>query len=128
MIRTGLAIVALVTVALTASSVAFAAATLTGKYATTIKSPSPLKGSWVLSLTKAGTYTVALNGEVLAGGKYSATGSTITFGRETAGGCPKSGKYTWKKSGKTLTFTRISESATCSARSAVLSRTFTQRQ
>jgi len=124
-----LAIAASVVAALTLSSVALASGTLTGKYSTTIKSPAQLKGTWVLNLVKGGTYTVADNGQLLIRGKYSATRSKITFGHETgSGACAKPGTYTWKKTGTTLSFTRISDSAACSGRSGVLAHTFTQQR
>jgi hypothetical protein len=110
------------------SSVALAGGTLTGNYATTIKSPAELKGTWVLSLASGGTYTVVDNGQVLVRGRYATTGSRITFGHETGNGaCAKTSTYTWKKTGKTLTFTRVSKSTDCSGRSAVLAHTFTKR-
>ena len=107
---------------------ALAGGTLTGNYATTIKSPPELKGTWVLSLANGGTYTVVDNGQVLVRGRYATTGSRITFGHETGNGaCAKTGTYTWKKTGKTLTFTRVSESTDCRGRSAGLAHTFTKR-
>lgn len=121
------AIAASVVVALALSSVALAGGTLPGKYATTIKSPAEFKGKWALNIAKGGTYTVANNGQVIVRGKYSVAGSRITFGRESgAGACPKMGKYTWKKSGTTLKFTRISDPPACSGRSGVPAHTFTQ--
>ena len=122
-----LAIVAVGVVAVAASSLALAEGTLNGKYATTIKSPPDLKGTWVLNFQKGGTYTVALNGKALARGKYSATARTITLREPAANGCGGSGKYTWRKSGKRLRFTRITESPKCAARAAVLAHTFSQR-
>ncbi len=130
MIRTRLprqlAAAALVVAALAASSLALAAGTLNGKYATTIKSPPNLKGTWVLNLQAGGTYTVALNDRALARGTYSATATTITLREPAANGCGGSGKYTWRKSGKTLRFTRITESPQCAARAGVLVHTFVQ--
>jgi len=76
-----------------------AGGTLAGKYKTTIKSPAALKGTWVLTLTNRGAYTVANNGpnQILVHGRYSATGSRITFGHETGkGACATSGTYIWK--------------------------------
>jgi hypothetical protein len=109
------------------SSVALAGDTLPGKYTTTITSPAQFKGIWVLNLAKGGTYTVVDNGQLLIRGRYATTGSRITFGHETgSGACAKSGTYTWKKTGKTLKFTRVSESPLCSGRSGVLAHTFTQ--
>jgi hypothetical protein len=123
--RIGIAL--LVVAALASASVALAGSTLPGKYTTTIKTPVEFKGTWALNFAKGGTYTVATNGRVFVRGKYSTTGSRITFGQETGeGACPKSGKYTWTKSGRTLKFTRISDAAACSGRKAILTRTFTQ--
>ena len=110
--------------ALTMSSVAFAGGGVAGTYATTIKSPAELKGKWVVTFTKRGTYTVALNGKALARGKYTATATTITL-REPSG-CGGTGTYTWKRSGKTMTFVRKREAKACQVRAAVLAHRFTQ--
>jgi hypothetical protein len=121
------AIASWIVVALALSSAALAGGTLAGKYATTIKTPAEFKGKWVLNLAKGGTYTVANNGQIFVRGRYSVTGSKITFGHESgAGACPKTGKYTWKKTGTTLRFTRISDAPVCSGRSGVLASAFTQ--
>ena len=104
--------------ALAVSSVALAAGGLSGTYTTTIKSPAQLKGKWALTLAKGGTYTVAVNGQPVARGRYSSTATTITFDRERGSGCTGAGTYAWKKSGKTVTFTRKRESASCQARAA----------
>ena len=119
----------LVLVAITAlatSSVALAAGGLPGTYVTTVTSPAQLKGTWTLTLAKGGTYTVALNGQTVARGKYTATATTITLDRERGSGCTGAGTYAWKKSGKTMTFVRKRESASCQARGAVLGHRFTQ--
>jgi hypothetical protein len=110
--------------------VALASGTLAGKYTATIKSPAELKGTWTLNLANGGTYTVNNSQKtVLIHGKYSATGSRITFGHETGdGACAKSGTYTWKKSGKTVKFTPVNESPLCRGRSGVLAHTFTQQR
>ena len=108
-----------------------AGGTLAGKYKTTIKSPAAFKGTWVLTLTNRGAYTVANNGpnQILIRGRYSATGSKITFGHETGNGaCAESGTYTWKKTARTLKFTRVSDSSLCNGRSGVLKHTFTQQR
>jgi hypothetical protein len=110
------------------SSAALASGTLAGKYTTSIKSPAQLKGTWVLKFAKSGNYTVD-NGQLLIRGRYSTNGSRITFGHESGdGACAKSGTYTWKKTGRTLKFTRVSESPACSGRSGVLAHTFTQQR
>jgi hypothetical protein len=113
-------------VALGLSSVALAAGGVAGTYATTIKSPSELKGKWVLKLAKGGTYTVALNGKRLARGTYTATATTITLRESAVAGCGGSGTYAWKKSRKTLTFIRKREAASCQGRAAVFAHRFTQ--
>ena len=123
-----LAVAGSIVAALALSSVALAGGTLAGKYKTTIKSPAQFKGTWILTLTKRGAYVVD-NGQILIRGRYSTTGSRITFGHETGdGACAKSGTYTWKKTGKTLKFTRVSESPVCSGRSGVLAHTFTEQR
>jgi hypothetical protein len=124
-----LAIAASVAAALALSSVALAGGTPAGKYTATIKSPAQLKGTWVLNLAKSGTYTVLDNGQLLVRGRYSTTGSKITFAHETgSGACAKSGAYTWKKTGRTLKFARVSDSPLCSGRARVLAHTFTQQR
>ena len=112
--------------AVVVSSSAFAGGGITGTYATTIKSPAQLKGRWVLTLVKGGTYKVALNGEPLARGTYSTTATAITFRESAVAGCGGTGTYGWKKSGTTLTFTRKRESPKCPERAVVLRHTFTQ--
>jgi hypothetical protein len=110
------------------SAVAFASSTPAGKWTTTIKSPAQFKGTWVLALAKGGAYTVD-NGQFLIRGRYSTTGSKITFGHESGdGSCAKSGTYSWKKTGQTLKFTRVSESPLCSGRSGVLAHAFTHQR
>jgi hypothetical protein len=116
---------ALVT-ALGLCSVALAAGGAVGTYTTTIKNPAQLKGKWTLALSKAGSFTAALNGEIVARGRYSATPKTITFGPERGSACKGSGTYGWRKSGKTITFTRKREAASCEGRAAVLAHPFKQ--
>jgi hypothetical protein len=104
---------------------------LAGKYQTRIKIPAEFKGSWVLTIAKGGAYTIANNGpnQILIHGRYTATGSKITFGHETGNGaCAKPGTYTWKKTGRTLKFTRMIDSPLCKGRSGVLAHTFTQQR
>jgi hypothetical protein len=112
--------------ALSASSVALAAGGVVGTYTTTIKSPSELKGKWRLTLTNSGTYTATLNGEDRARGKYSATATTITLREPAASGCGGTGTYAWKRSGKTIRFTRRREAPACQARTMVFAHPFTQ--
>jgi hypothetical protein len=112
--------------ALVFSSAALAAGGVAGTYKTTIQNSGHLNGKWVIVLAKGGTYTVSMNGHALARGRYSATATTITFDRETGSDCSGAGVYAWKKSGKTMTFIRERESASCRARAAVLARRYTQ--
>jgi hypothetical protein len=112
--------------ALALSAGALAAGGVVGTYATTIKSPAQLKGKWVLKLAKGGTYTVALNGQRLGRGTYSATATTITLREPASSGCGGSGTYAWKKRGKTLTFVRKREAPSCQGRAAVLAHRFMQ--
>ena len=112
--------------ALAMSSVALAAGGLTGTYTTTIKSPAQLEGKWSLILVKGGAYSVKLDGEVVARGKFRSTAKTITFDREQGSGCTGAGTYAWKRSGKTVTFVRKRETSSCQARALVLGHRFTQ--
>ena len=123
---TGFALAGVAVLMLGVSSVALAAGGVAGTYSTTITSPAELKGKWVLTLANGGTFTVALNGAAVARGRYSATATTITFGRETGSGCVGSGTYAWKKSGKTTRFIRKREHPTCQARATVFPHRFTQ--
>jgi hypothetical protein len=111
---------------LAVSSVALAASGLAGTYSTTVKSPAQLKGKWAITFAKGGSYTVTWNAETVARGKYTSTATTITLDRERGSGCTGAGTYAWKKSGRTVTFTKKRESASCQARALVLSHRFTQ--
>ena len=111
---------------LAVSSVALAAGGLAGTYSTTVKSPAQLKGKWAITFAKGGSYTVTWNAETVARGRYASTATTITLDRERGSGCTGAGTYAWKKSGKTVTFTKKRESASCQARALVLSHRFTQ--
>jgi hypothetical protein len=113
-------------VALAVSSVALGAGGIAGSYATTIKSPTDIKGKWVLAFAKGGTYRVQYNGDWIAHGTYSATPTAITFRESADEGCGGTGTYGWKRSGRTLTFTRKREIAKCQIRSVVLRHRFTR--
>lgn len=108
------------------SSVAVAAGGLVGTYSTTVKSPAQLKGKWAITFSKGGTYTVAVNGETVARGRYTSTESTVTLDRERGSGCTGAGRYAWRKVGTTVTFIKKRDSASCQARALVLSHRFTQ--
>lgn len=113
--------------ALAGSSLALGSGGVTGTYTTTITKSNHLNGKWVLVLGKAGTYTVSQNGNRLVRGTYTATATTITFAPEPASGCTGAGTYSWKRSGRTMTFVVKREPASCSARAEILgSHRFTQ--
>ena len=113
--------------ALVLSSTALAAGGgLVGTYSTTVKSPAQLKGKWAITFAKRGTYTVALNGETVARGRYTSTATTVTLDRERGSGCTGAGTYAWRNAGMIVTFTRKRESPSCQARALVLSHRFTQ--
>lgn len=120
--RVPLAVAVLAALAL--PSLAFAGATLTGKYTTRIAAPAEFKGSWSLTFAKGGSYTVANAGHIVIRGKYSTSGSKITFSHETGPlACAKTGTYTWRRSGTTLRFARRNDAA-CTGRAGVLAHEF----
>jgi hypothetical protein len=112
--------------ALVASSVALASGSVVGAYTTTISMPAELQGKWTLDFAKGSRYDVALDGKVVARGKYSATARTVTFLHETGSGCTGAGTYGWKRSGRTMTFVRKHEAPSCRGRAAILAHRFTQ--
>ena len=112
--------------ALAAAPTALAGVGLPGQYRTSIASPAQFKGTWVIRFATSGTYTVADDSHVLVRGRYSTSGSKITFGNETGdGACAATGTYSWKRSGTTLRFTRKHDPASCTGRIAVLAHRFT---
>jgi hypothetical protein len=122
-----IALAASVAAVLASASLALAGGSLVGTYKTTIASPAQFKGTFALKLAPGGAYSVADDGHIIVRGKYTDSGSKITFGHETGeGACAKSGTYTWTKSGKTLRFKRMSDAATCSGRITILSHALTQ--
>ncbi len=92
-----------------------------------VKRPVQLKGAWVLTLKDNGTFTVNWKGKIVSGGRYTATPTTITFGRESGSGCNGSGTYAWKKTATTMRFVRKREAPSCDGRAAVLAHPFTVR-
>jgi hypothetical protein len=117
--------------ALLACSVAFAAGALNGKYTTTIHSSADgghLNGKWTLDFDH-GTYTVAVDGHQVLEGKYSIHGhkATLQNGQgQVACSDKASATYTYKLSGKKLTFKKDSGPKQCVGRDDVLSHTFTK--
>jgi hypothetical protein len=112
------------TLALAAPALA-AGGGLTGKYDTKIKG-GQFGGTWTLTFSANGRYTVADNGQVMIHGLTNTKGTTVVLSRETGpAACPAAGTYSWKLSGKTLRFSQISDK-TCTGRSTVLSHKFTK--
>jgi hypothetical protein len=94
-----------------------------GKYTTTVKTPARLKGIWVLDFMKGGRYTITDNGAVVVRGHFTST-SRIYLSNETGpAACSQFGVYSWKRTGKTLKFTKVSDP--CVGRPTVLARPFT---
>jgi hypothetical protein len=122
----GFTFIAAVIGALAVSSGALAGGGVTGTYSTTITKSNHLNGKWVFVLGTGGIYTVKQNGFTLVRGSYAVTATTITFAREKASGCTGAGTYAWKKSGRTMTFVRKREAASCGARAEILGHRFTQ--
>ena len=94
-----------------------------GKYRANVKTPARLKGIWVLSFMQGGKYTITDNGAVVVRGHFTST-SRVYLSNETGpAACPQFGVYAWKRAGKTLKFTKVSDP--CTGRAAVLSLPFT---
>jgi hypothetical protein len=93
-----------------------------GKYTANVKTPARLKGTWVLNFAKNGTYSITDNGAVVVRGHFTST-ARIYLSRETGpAACSQFGVYSWKRAGKTLTLTRVSDS--CAGRATVLGHAF----
>jgi len=119
-----LAMLAAIAGALVVPSLALASGPPLARYTTKVTTPSALKGTWAFTFAKGGTYTIAQGGAVVVHGHYAALGSEITLSRETGPrACPQFGDYHWKRTGKTLKFTRVSDP--CAGRAMVLGHAFT---
>jgi hypothetical protein len=124
-----IAIVVAVVAGLTLSSVALAAGTLSGTYGTRLHTSAfggHLNGRWTIAFTR-GHYTVSQHGKAVVHGVDSISGRTISLtDKSGAEKCPGTGTYKVHRRGRTLTFTKIHDSAACAGRAAVLSGTFTK--
>jgi len=91
---------------------------LTGKGANTQGGKED--GTWTIDLSNptSGRVDLTWNGQKAGGGKYVISGSTITLTPKKGSECKTKGKYTFKLSGSTLTFTTIKD--TCADRRDVL--------
>ncbi len=91
---------------------------LTGKGADT--EHGALDGTWTLDLANptSGPLKLTWNGHRKGGGKYTISGTTITFTPKKGGNCKTTAKYTFKLTGRTLTFKPIRDK--CAVRRDVL--------
>ena len=120
-----LATLVAVLLALTAASVALAAGGM-GKFKTKITGKGAktdhgqVDGTWTIDLRSptSGKVNLTRNGQDMGGGTYVISGSKITLTPKKNGSCTAKGKYTFKLTGKALTFKKISD--TCTVRSDVL--------
>jgi hypothetical protein len=114
---------AIAALALALPSAALASGPPAGTYTARITAPAPLKGTWALTFAK-GTYTIAQAGKVVVRGRDLAVGSQIKMYGETGSkACLSAGYYTFKRTGKALTFSKLSDPR-CAGRALVLSHSF----
>jgi hypothetical protein len=91
-----------------------------GKFQSKITGTGPktangmLDGTWTIDLKSwtSGPLNLTVNGHNKGGGTYAISGYKITFTPKQGGSCTTKGKYTFTLSGKTLTFTKLSDSCT----------------
>jgi hypothetical protein len=81
---------------------------------------SHIDGTWTVDFA-TGTYTVTWNGETVLQSDYTVRGSDMCL-TEKSGKvkCPGTGEYRFTEKGTSLTFKKISDSASCAGRTAVL--------
>ena len=91
---------------------------ITGKGAKT--DHGQVDGTWTIDLSSptSGKLNLTQNGREKGGGTYVISGSKITLTPKKNGACTTKAKYTFKLTGKTLTFKKISD--TCTVRTDVL--------
>ena len=95
-----------------------------GKYSAKITTPAALKGTWTLTFVKSGTYTISQAGKVVVRGHDLSIGPQMQMYKETGPkACKAIGFYNFKRSGKTLTFSKLSDPS-CAGRVFVLSHRF----
>ena len=119
-----LAVAALTIAALALPSSVLAGGNLPlGTYRANVKVPATLKGIWVLSFAKGGKYTITDNGAVVVRGHFTSTSRIYLSNEIGPAACPQFGVYSWKRMGKTLRFTKVSDP--CVGRAVVLGHPFT---
>jgi hypothetical protein len=94
-----------------------------GMYTAKVRTPAQLKGTWVLDFLRTGRYVITDNGTVVVRGHFSSTSMLDLHGETGPLACADRGVYRWKRAGKKLTLTKVSDP--CAGRSAVLALPFT---
>jgi hypothetical protein len=95
-----------------------------GKYTAKITTPAVLKGTWTLTFVKSGSYTITQGGKIVVRGHDLSIGPQMQMYKETGSkACKSIGFYNFKRTGKTLTFTKLSDPG-CAGRALVLSHSF----
>ena len=118
------AVVVVVSLALCSVAAAAVSSKLNGTYKTTVSGSTvlggALNGTWKVKL-KNGAYHVTNSGHPIVHGKYTLKGNKISL-KDTGGEgrCPGTGVYKFKVSGKSVTLTKVHDSAACIARTTVL--------
>ena len=110
--------------ALALPSLALADGPPAGRYTAKITAPAALKGTWALTFAKSGTYTISQAGKVVVRGHDLSIGPQMQMYKETGSkACKSIGFYDFRRTGKTLTFKKLSDSG-CAGRALVLSHSF----
>jgi outer membrane protein assembly factor BamB len=96
---------------------------LTGTYKVTIAGQAPpLDGTWQLKFLPAGAVNILRNGHVVVVGRAVVAGGRVTFSdRSGSYACPPpdaTGRYTYKLTGRRLTFRPIADK--CTGRKLIL--------
>jgi hypothetical protein len=119
-----LALIASLIAALAVPSLALADGPPAGKYTAKITTPAVLKGTWMLTFVKSGSYTISQNGKVVVRGHDLSVGPQMQMYKETGSkACKSIGFYNFKRTGKTLTFMKLSDPG-CAGRALVLAHSF----
>jgi hypothetical protein len=111
-------------------AVAAAASLPNGTYTGTVGGSAlggKVKGTWTLAFASP-NYTIGYNGSTVVKGSFSQSGGKVTFSDKSGKlACPGKGVYSYKVSGRTLTFKKVSDSSKCAGRIAVLAVPFTKK-